>query len=86
MYDAENVEFKFSRLRRHLNPSFAKPFGANAFYELGKGGGVGEGGWLDPLLSQKPLSQEHEIFYGIRNLFERPRNIKVAYIVSVWLP
>ena len=40
MYDAENVEFKFRRLERHINPSYTKLFWTHTLYQ--------EGNYLDP--------------------------------------
>ena len=39
MHDVENVEFKFSRLRRHLSPSCTKVFGSHTSTKGGGGGG-----------------------------------------------
>ena len=48
MCDAENVEFKFPRLERHINPSYTKLFWTHTLYQ---GGRVG--------LSGPPLSHQH---------------------------
>ena len=38
------------------------------------------------LLSQKPMPNEHEILWGIRDTFESLRNVKVVFLVFTWLP
>ena len=60
-----------------FNLSFAKPFGTH----LLPGGSAGS-----PCYLKNRCPHEHEIVYGIRDIFERPGNGKVSYIVINWLP
>ena len=50
-----------------------------------KGGG-GERIGRTPCYLKNLSLHEHEILYGIRDIFEHPRNVKVSYILINWLP
>ena len=39
-----------------------------------------------PCYLKNSCPHDHEILYGIRDIFERPRNFKVSYILINWLP
>ena len=62
-----------------FNPSCTKPFGTHTLYQ---GRGVGQ----TSCYFKNRCLREYEILYGIRDIFERPRNVKVFYIVINWLP
>ena len=49
-------------------------------------GGRGEESFGSPCYLTNRYPHEHEILYGIKDTFERLRNVKVAYIVITWLP
>ena len=70
-----------------LNPSSTKPFGTHTFYQAGGGGrGGGERVRRTPCYLKNRYPHEHEILYGIRGIFERPRNFNVSYIVMKLVP
>ena len=67
-------------LSMFLNPSCNKAFGTHTLYQ-GRRGAAAPPCYLNNL-----CPQEHEILYGIRDVFKRPRNAEVSYIVINWLP
>ena len=46
----------------------------------------GREGGRPPCYIKNPWSYELEILQGIRDIFERLRNIKAVYLVFTWLP
>ena len=67
-------------LENVLNPSFTKPFGTHTLYQ--KGGRSRP----DPCYLKNRCSHKRKILQGIRDIFERLRNVKVVYIMFTWLP
>ena len=58
---------------RLLKPFLYQAFGTHTFYEGSGGGGV------IPCYLKNRCPHEHEILHSIRDIFERPRNVKVSY-------
>ena len=63
---------------KQLNASFTKPLGTHTFYQ----GGLPD----SPYYFKNRFPHETEILSGIRDIFQRFRNVKVVYIVFIWLP
>ena len=62
-----------------FNPSCTKPFRTDTLYQEGRGAD------RTPCYLKNRCPHEHEILYGIRDIFDRSRNVKVSYIVIKWL-
>ena len=77
-----NIFFMTSYANHQWSTFFYQAFCYPHLLPKGGGGGVSRTRYY----LKKHCPHEHEILYGIRNIFERPRNIKVSYTVINWLP